>query len=100
MNDNKPSLEERAKRGLLVVVAAIWAVLGTTLWAFSFLTISLVWILGPVAYLIHLNIHNQMIKRAVKEEMANVVDGVAATADGLYGAILFEDATHLEGSLN
>lgn len=95
------TIEPQAKRlPTLMVSAIIWAVIGGALWLFGVIAISLAWIVGPLAYIIHLNLLQEMIHKIISEEMQKVVDAVELDIDTDFAPVSFRDASHLEGSLN
>ncbi|MDW9531957.1 hypothetical protein RWE87_13825 [Sinorhizobium meliloti] len=84
----------------LMIAAITWALIGSLLWICGFLNISFAWIVGPLAYVIHVNLMQDMTRRVVQQEMEKVVDAIAVESDDEYAVVKFEDATGLEGSLN
>ncbi|MBB5276275.1 hypothetical protein HNR26_002327 [Rhizobium rosettiformans] len=84
----------------LMISAITWAVIGGALWLFGVIAISLAWIVGPLAYIVHLNLLQEMVRKIVSEEMEKVVDAVEMEIDSDFVPVSFQDASHLEGSLN
>jgi len=85
----------------LVFGAITWALIGGVLWALGVLTISFAWIIGPLAYLAHLNLVHAMVKRIVSDEMEKVIDSLDLDdIHAEYGVVTYQDATGLEGALN
>ncbi|MDX0267696.1 hypothetical protein GOC13_07735 [Sinorhizobium meliloti] len=84
----------------LMIATITWALIGGFLWLSGFLDISFGWIVGPLAYVIHVNLMDDMMRRIVQQEMEKVVDSIAVETNEEYAVVKFEDATGLEGSLN
>lgn len=84
----------------LMIATITWALIGGILWISGFLNISFGWIVGPLAYVIHVNVMQDMTQRVVQQEMEKVVDSIAVETNDEYAVVKFEDATGLEGSLN